>query len=81
MPTPELEQAALERIPAGRFGAHHELAELAAFLLCDAVPYITGECVTIDGGGWLASGGLFNGLTRMPREELKARLAALKPKR
>jgi NAD(P)-dependent dehydrogenase (short-subunit alcohol dehydrogenase family) len=80
MPTPELERAALERIPAGRFGEHRELAELAAFLLCDASPYITGECVTIDGGGWLAAGGLFNGLTRLPRIELKERLAALRPK-
>jgi len=81
MPTPELEQASLDRIPAGRFGEHHELAELAAFLLCDAAPYITGECVTIDGGGWLGSGGLFNGLARIPREALKERLAALKPKK
>jgi NAD(P)-dependent dehydrogenase (short-subunit alcohol dehydrogenase family) len=81
MPTPELEQASLDRIPAGRFGEHRELAELAAFLLCDAAPYITGECVTIDGGGWLASGGLFNGLTQMPRADLKARLAAFRPKK
>ena len=79
MPTPELEQASLARIPARRFGDHAELAELAAFLVSDAAPYITGECVTIDGGGWLAGGGLFNGLTRMPRAELKAKLAALRP--
>jgi NAD(P)-dependent dehydrogenase (short-subunit alcohol dehydrogenase family) len=81
MPTPELERASLDRIPAGRFGEHRELAELAAFLLCDAAPYITGECVTIDGGGWLASGGLFSALTRVPRAELKEKLAALRPKR
>jgi len=79
LPTAELEQASLARIPARRFGEHRELAELAAFLVCDAAPYITGECVTIDGGGWLAAGGLFNGLTRMPRPELKAKLAALRP--
>lgn len=71
LPTPELEQESLSRIPMQRFGEHEEFANLAAFLVSDASPYITGECVTIDGGGWLASGGLFNGLTRMPREQLK----------
>jgi len=71
LPTPELEQESLSRIPMRRFGNHEEFANLAAFLVSDAAPYITGECVAIDGGGWLASGGLFNGLTRVPREQLK----------
>jgi NAD(P)-dependent dehydrogenase (short-subunit alcohol dehydrogenase family) len=71
MPTPEVEQQARERIPAGRFGEHHELTSLAAFLLSDAAPFITGECVTIDGGEWLGSGGEFNHLTRLPREQVK----------
>ncbi|MGQ0563436.1 MAG: SDR family oxidoreductase [Gemmatimonadota bacterium] len=71
LPTPELEQESLSRIPLRRFGKHEEFANLAAFLVGDAAPYITGECVTIDGGGWLASGGLFNGLTRVPRTQLK----------
>ena len=71
LPTPELEKESLSRIPAGRFGEHEEFANLAAFLVSDAAPYITGECVTIDGAGWLASGGLFNGLTRVPRSQLK----------
>lgn len=78
LPTEQLEQESLARIPLGRFGRHEEFANLAAFLVSDAAPYITGECVTIDGGAWLASGGLFNGLTRMPREELKAALRALR---
>jgi NAD(P)-dependent dehydrogenase (short-subunit alcohol dehydrogenase family) len=72
MPTPEVEAQARERIPAGRFGEHHELTSLAAFLLSDAAPFITGECVTIDGGEWLGSGGEFNHLTRVPREQVKA---------
>jgi NAD(P)-dependent dehydrogenase (short-subunit alcohol dehydrogenase family) len=72
MPTPEVEEEARKRIPAGRFGEHHELAELAAFLVSDAAPFITGECVTIDGGEWLGAGGEFNHLTRMPREQVKA---------
>ena len=71
MPTPEVEQQARERIPAGRFGEHHELTSLAAFLLSDAAPFITGECVTIDGGEWLGSGGEFNHLTRLPRAQVK----------
>jgi NAD(P)-dependent dehydrogenase (short-subunit alcohol dehydrogenase family) len=78
LPTPELENESLARIPLGRFGNHEELANLATFLVSDASPYITGECVTIDGGGWLASGGLFNGLTRMPREQLKGLLKRLR---
>jgi NAD(P)-dependent dehydrogenase (short-subunit alcohol dehydrogenase family) len=72
MPTPEVEAQAKERIPAGRFGEHEELTSLAAFLLSDAAPFITGECVTIDGGEWLGSGGEFNHLTRVPREQVKS---------
>src|SRR5690606_18774073 len=68
LPTPELEEQARARIPAGRFGEHHELANLAAFLVSDAAPFITGECVTIDGGEWLASGGQFSGFIRAPRD-------------
>jgi NAD(P)-dependent dehydrogenase (short-subunit alcohol dehydrogenase family) len=71
MPTPEVEAEAKARIPMGRFGEHAELANLAAFLISDAAPYINGECVTIDGGEWLGSGGEFNHLTRVPREQVK----------
>jgi NAD(P)-dependent dehydrogenase (short-subunit alcohol dehydrogenase family) len=71
LPTPELEKESLSRIPMGRFGEHEEFANLAAFLVSDAAPYINGDCITIDGGAWLASGGLFNGLTRVPREQVK----------
>ena len=71
LPTPELEQESLSRIPMHRFGEHDEFANLAAFMVSDAAPYINGECVTIDGGAWLSSGGLFNGLTRVPREGVK----------
>ena len=34
-----------------------ELANLAAFLLCDGARYINGEVVTIDGGEWLQGAG------------------------
>lgn len=78
MPTEDVERMALARIPLDRFGDPPELAELAAFLLSDAAAYMTGECVTIDGAGWLASGGQFAGLLRMEREELKRRMAQLR---
>jgi NAD(P)-dependent dehydrogenase (short-subunit alcohol dehydrogenase family) len=71
MPTPEVEAQARDRIPMGRFGEHAELANLAAFLVSDAAPFINGECVTIDGGEWLAAGGEFNHFTRLPRELVK----------
>jgi NAD(P)-dependent dehydrogenase (short-subunit alcohol dehydrogenase family) len=80
LPTPELEAESLARIPLGRFGRHEELANLAVFLISDAAPYINGECVTIDGGAWLASGGLFNGLARQPRARLKEGLQRLRAK-
>ncbi len=78
LPTPELEAESLSRIPLGRFGRHDELANLATFLISDAASYINGECVTIDGGAWMASGGLFNGLTRQPRDRVKSLLARLR---
>jgi NAD(P)-dependent dehydrogenase (short-subunit alcohol dehydrogenase family) len=80
MPTPEIEAEAKARIPMGRFGQHEELANLAAFLVSDAAPYINGEVVTIDGGEWIASGGEFNGLTRMPRDAVKGALRAMRGK-
>lgn len=81
MPTPEIEAEAKARIPLGRFGEHDELANLAAFLVSDAAPYINGEVVTIDGGEWIASGGEFNGLTRIPRAHFKAAMAAMRPRK
>ncbi len=80
MPTPEVEEQAKARIPMGRFGEHHELANLAAFLVSDAAPFINGECVTIDGGEWLGSGGEFNHLTRVPREQVKQVMRRMRPK-
>jgi NAD(P)-dependent dehydrogenase (short-subunit alcohol dehydrogenase family) len=78
MPTREMEDHARGRIPLRRFGEHHELTNLAAFLVSDAAPFLTGECVTIDGGEWIASGGEFNGLTALPREQLKGMLQKMR---
>jgi NAD(P)-dependent dehydrogenase (short-subunit alcohol dehydrogenase family) len=77
MPTPEVEAQAKARIPVGRFGDPEELANLAAFLVSDAAPFINGECVVIDGGEWIASGGEFNGLTHVPREQLKGLMRSM----
>lgn len=37
-------------IPMNRFGEPEEVAELAGFLASDAAGYITGECISINGG-------------------------------
>jgi NAD(P)-dependent dehydrogenase (short-subunit alcohol dehydrogenase family) len=80
-PTKKFEKKYLEKIPAGRYGQHEELANLAAFLMSDMAPYITGECVTIDGGEKL-SGGQFNFIDSvMSRGKLKMAFKMLKLKK
>ena len=44
----------ISRIPMGRWGKPHEIANLISFLLSDNSEYITGENINID-GGWLSS--------------------------
>lgn len=44
-------QATMMRaIPVGRYGKHHEFADLCAFLVSDAASYLNGDMITIDGG-------------------------------
>jgi len=69
LPRPELEKFALDRNPMGRFGTVEEFANLAAFLVSDACPYINGEVVTMDGGEWLQGAGEFSALGRLLNEE------------
>ena len=78
MPRPELEKFALDRNPMGRFGTVEEFANLAAFLVSDACPYINGEVVVMDGGEWLQGAGEFATLGRMLNEE---EWKAMKPKK
>jgi NAD(P)-dependent dehydrogenase (short-subunit alcohol dehydrogenase family) len=81
MPDPKIEEAYKKKIPAGRYGDHDELANLAVFLMSDLSPYITGECVTIDGGEHLMSG-QFNSMMQIaPREQLKGFFHMMKPKK
>ncbi len=78
---PGLDDAmATSRIPLGRFGKHEELADLAAFLMADGSGYITGDCVTIDGGEWLMAGE-FNQFTKADPAAVAQIMAAMRPKK
>ena len=44
------------RIPMRRFGKPSDVSETALFLMSDSASYITGECITVDGGGWIGKG-------------------------
>ncbi|MGE5277885.1 MAG: SDR family oxidoreductase [Acidobacteriota bacterium] len=74
----DAEKSALGRIPPGRFGRREEIANLATFLLSDLCPFQTGDCVTMDGGEWLAGAGEFSDYRRIPRERFREMLAALR---
>lgn len=51
-----------KRVPLKRLGEHHELTDLASYLVSPFSGYINGEVVTIDGGEWLQGAGQFSGL-------------------
>ena len=55
-PSADLEARVRATIPLGRFATRAEVAEAAAWLCSDAAAYVTGECLTIDGGAWLGRG-------------------------
>ena len=78
LPRPDLEKLALARNPLGRFGTVEEFANLAAFLVSDACPYINGEVVVMDGGEWLQGAGEFSALGRSLTEQ---EWQAMKPAR
>jgi len=78
---PEAEKNTLDRIPLGRFGTAEELANLVTFLLSEMCPYQTGDCVTIDGGEWLAGAGEFSDYRKIPRDVFKEALEKMRPKR
>jgi NAD(P)-dependent dehydrogenase (short-subunit alcohol dehydrogenase family) len=78
---PQAEKNALDRIPLARFGRKEEIANLATFLLSDLCPYQTGDCVTMDGGEWIAGAGEFSDYRKVPRAMLKAGFDGMKPKK
>ena len=65
-PGMNIEKKMINRVPLKRFGAHHELANLASYLMADESAYINGEVVTMDGGEWLKGAGQFNELEKLP---------------
>ena len=70
-----------KKVPVGRVGEHHELSNLAAYLLSEYSSYINGEVITIDGGEWLKGAGEFNILEDIPQEmwdQLEAMIRANK---
>lgn len=66
------------KLPARRYGEHIELANLAAYLLCEGSGYITGQQVTIDGGESLMAGE-FNGLTLLDPENVAQVMRMMRP--
>lgn len=58
-----------EGIPMGRVGEMDELKNLASFLMADGCDYLTGQCIAIDGAGYLASGGNFARLSKLSEAE------------
>ena len=47
-----------QRIPLGRFGMIQDIENAAVFLCSDAANFINGAVLVVDGGHWLAAGGL-----------------------
>lgn len=81
VPGEDFEKKFLSKIPAGRYGRPEELANLAVFLMSDLSPYITGDCIVIDGGERLAAG-QFNFIDQLaPREQLKQFFERMKPEK
>ena len=78
VPSADIEDQMRQRIPIRRFGEPEELANLAVFMLSDLANYMNGELVTFDGGEKLAAGGQFNDFTRLPRENIKSMMAAMR---
>src|SRR5437763_16899929 len=80
MPDPSLEEMARNRVPLKRFGPPRELADPAVYLMSDGAGYVTGDCLTVDGGEWLRNGGEFSYATDYDRENLKQMLKSMRGK-
>jgi NAD(P)-dependent dehydrogenase (short-subunit alcohol dehydrogenase family) len=53
---PDLQQKITDSVPLKRFGTPEEMALGVLYLSSPAASYITGDCLTIDGGQWLSNG-------------------------
>jgi len=77
----ELEKQALRRVPSRRFVDHDELTNLVAYMLSDASPYQTGDCVTLDGGDVLITEQQFAGFVHIDRAAAKEMMSSARPKK
>lgn len=50
---PEKYKAFISKVPMGRWGELHEIAGIALYLASPASSYMTGSCISVD-GGWVA---------------------------
>lgn len=50
---PDIRDAMRRRVPGGDFGTPESVAGLVGYLACDADPYLTGQCIALDGGAGL----------------------------
>jgi 3-oxoacyl-[acyl-carrier protein] reductase len=46
----KVKQAVIPQIPLGAFGKPEDIAAAVAFLASHEAKYITGQCLTVDGG-------------------------------
>ena len=81
MPDGAHDSDALKQIPLARYGDPAELANLAAYILSPMATYMTGECVVLDGGEHLKAGQEFSHFTDHPRDEVKALMALMRPRK
>jgi NAD(P)-dependent dehydrogenase (short-subunit alcohol dehydrogenase family) len=51
VPTPEMSDAMAQRTTVGRIADADEIVGTALYLATDASSYLTGQCITLDGGG------------------------------
>ena len=49
-----MKQNLIRQIPLNRFASSEEMAEMIYFMASDKASYMTGQLVTVDGGGVIA---------------------------
>lgn len=79
MPDARFAEKMTNLIPLRRVGEHHELSDMAVFLLSDLSSYLTGEVIYLDAGASLTSAGQFNLFTELPREKVMQMFESLRP--
>ena len=72
-------EEAMKQIPLQRFGRPEEIAALATYMMSPLAGYMTGACITLDGGEVLKAGQEFSRMTDYPRDQLKQVMAMMRP--